>query len=81
MCDRRWLLVQASCLLCGGRGMTKMTSGGGAQPAWHFSYMLGVRIYQAAAALLCPAKRGPTWRGEVWIARAAAGWTDRWAFL
>lgn len=45
-----------SCLLCGGRGMTKMTSGGGAQPAWHFSYMLGVRIYQAAAALLCPAK-------------------------
>lgn len=45
-----------SCLLCGGRGMTKMTSGDGVQPAWHFSYMLGVRIYQAAAALLCPAK-------------------------
>ena len=65
-----------SCLLCGGRGMTKMTSGDGVQPAWQFSYMLGVRLYQAAAALLCSAKEANVEGRGGLPGQQLAGWTD-----
>ena len=68
------------CLLCGGSGMTKMTSGGWCAVCLALLMYAGSQNIPGCSSLALPSQRGQR-GGERWTARAAAGWPDRWAFL